>query len=360
MTVEATMRRLLRGEPGSSDGPGCGEPRKRRLVLGLRGAGYVASNVRLLAVLVVIVVVFSLLKSSFYSSASVKNIFVSAVLVLLLALGETFVLISGGIDLSVASMLALAGMVSGYLMAHLYGSGTGSAWWITLVGLVAGLAVGLAGGMLNGLVISRLRLNSLIVTLGTMGVFSGVAALISGGNPITNFPTSLFTIGNGQWGPIPIIIVIAVITILLFVFISQQTRFGRHIYAAGANREALRRAGVRVPVVTIGLFGLSGLSAGLAGFLDTAHFLTASPTAGSEDLLLAVAAVVIGGTPLEGGEGSVVGTVIGALIISVLQNGFIILNVQAYWQLVAVGIVTIIAVYAGERERGTRLLGSPR
>jgi ribose transport system permease protein len=350
------MRRLLRPPEHRPEGDPPQRP-ARRLVLGLRGGGYLVANLRLLGVLVVIVIVFSLLKSSFYTSASVKNIFVSAVLVLLLALGETFVLISGGIDLSVGSMLALAGMVSGYVMAHLYGTGSGAEWWITIVGLLVGLVVGLAGGMLNGLVISRLRLNSLIVTLGTMGVFSGVAALISGGNPITNFPNSLFTIGNGQWGPIPIIIVIAVITVLIYAFITQQTRFGRHVYAAGANREALRRAGVRVPAVTIGLFGLSGLAAGLAGFLDTAHFLTASPTAGSTDLLLAVAAVVIGGTPLEGGEGSIVGTVIGAIIISVLQNGFVILNVQSYWQLVAVGVVTIIAVYAGERERGSRLFG---
>jgi ribose transport system permease protein len=113
-----------------------------------------------------------------------------------------------------------------------------------------------------------------------------------------------------------------------------------------------------VPLVTIGVFCMAGLVAGLAGFLDTAHFLTASPTAGSQDLLLAVAAVVIGGTPLEGGEGSIVGTVIGALIISVLQNGFVILDVQSYWQLVAVGVVTVAAVYFGERDRISRLLKS--
>lgn len=321
----------------------------------LGGGGYIASNIRLLVVLIVISVVFSVLKSGFYSSVSITNIFVSAVLVLLLALGETLVLISGGIDLSVAAMLALAGMVSGKIMGSLYG-GTGSDWLLTIVGLVAALVVGGAGGALNGLAISRLRLNSLIVTLGTMGVFSGVAALISNGNPITNFPGSVFTIGDGQWGPIPIIVVIAAVSVILYAFVTQQTRFGRHIYAAGANREALRRSGVRVGGVTVGLFALSGLAAGLAGFLDTAHFLTASPSAGSSDLLLAVAAVVIGGTPLEGGEGSILGTVIGALIISVLQNGFVILNVQSYWQLVAVGIVTIVAVFAGERERGFRFL----
>lgn len=320
----------------------------------LRGSGYVASNLRLLGVLVVIAVAFSIARPAFYTSASITNIFVSAVLVLLLALGETYVLISGGIDLSVAAMLGLSGMVAGKVMSVLY-SGSGGQWGVMFLGLFCALAVGVFGGMLNGWVISKLRLNSLIVTLGTMGIFGGAASLISNGNPITNFPSSVFTVGDGKWGPVPIMVVIAAVAVVAYAFITQQTRFGRHVYAAGANREALRRSGVRVTRVTIGVFCMAGLAAGLAGFLDTAHFLTASPTAGGNDLLLAVAAVVIGGTPLEGGEGSIIGTVIGALIISVLENGFVILDVQAYWQLVAVGIVTIAAVYAGERERISRV-----
>lgn len=326
-----------------------------RAVLGfLRGPGYVASNIRLLMVLIAVSVGFSIARPAFYTSASITNIFVSAVLVLLLALGETYVLISGGIDLSVAGMLALSGMASGYVMNLMY-SGSGSAWGVTVIGVLCALAVGLAGGALNGWIISRLRLNSLIVTLGAMGVFTGAASLISNGNPITNFPASTFTLGDGSWGPVPITVVIAAVAVVVYAFVTRRTRFGLHVYAAGANREALRRAGVSVPLVTIGVFCMSGLAAGLAGFLDTAHFLTASPTAGSNDLLLAVAAVVIGGTPLEGGEGSIVGTVIGALIISVLQNGFVILDVQSYWQLVAVGVVTVAAVYFGERDRISRL-----
>ncbi len=182
--------------------------------------------------------------------------------------------------------------------------------------------------------------------------FRGVAPLISGGNPITKFSESDLTLGNRKWGPIPIVVVIAAVAVAVFSFVSQQTRFGRRIYAAGSNREALRRSGVRVWAVTVGVFGPSGLGAGRAGFLDTSHFPTASPTAGSQDLLLAVA---VGGTPLEGGEGSIVGTVVGALIISVLQNGLVILDVQAHGQLVAVGVVTIAAVYAGKRDRISRV-----
>lgn len=339
----------------SGDEADGGEARRGRAVLSLlRGPGYLASNMRLLVVLIVISIGFSIARPAFYTSASITNIFVSAVLVLLLALGETYVLISGGIDLSVAGMLALSGMVCGKVMSVMY-SGSGSQWGVTVIGLLCALAVGLAGGALNGWAISRLRLNSLIVTLGTMGIFTGAASLISNGNPITNFPSSAFTLGDGTWGPVPIMVVIAAGSVVIYAFVTRQTRFGLYVYAAGANREALRRAGVRVPLVTVGVFCMAGLVAGLAGFLDTAHFLTASPTAGGSDLLLAVAAVVIGGTPLEGGEGSVIGTVIGALIISVLQNGFVILDVQSYWQLVAVGVVTIGAVYAGERDRISRL-----
>ncbi|HEX9623664.1 MAG TPA: ABC transporter permease [Streptosporangiaceae bacterium] len=342
--------------PSADDEDGGAEVGRGRAALNfLRGSSYVATSVRLLIVLIAISVGFGIAQPAFFSSASITNIFVSAVLVLLLALGETYVMISGGIDLSVAGMLALSGMVAGQIMSSLY-TGSGSQWGVTLLGLLAALATGLAGGALNGLAISRLRLNSLIVTLGTMGVFTGVASLISNGNPITNFPAAAFTLGDGKWGPVPIMVAIAAGAVVVYAFVTSQTRFGRHIFAAGANREALRRAGVSVPLVTIGVFCMAGLVAGLAGFLDTAHFLTASPTAGSQDLLLAVAAVVIGGTPLEGGEGSIIGTVIGALIISVLQNGFVILNVQAYWQLVAVGVVTVGAVYAGERERIARVL----
>lgn len=339
---------------GDDSGGSAATGRGRAALDFIRGPGYLASNIRLLVVLILISIGFSIARPAFYNSASITNIFVSAVLVLLLALGETYVLIFGGIDLSVAAMLALSGMVCGDVMSVLY-TGSGSQWGVTVLGLACALAVGLAGGALNGWAISRLRLNSLIVTLGTMGIFTGVASLISNGNPITNFPSAAFTLGDGKWGPVPIMVAIAAAAVIIYAFITRQTRFGLHVYAAGANREALRRAGVSVPMVTVGVFCMAGLAAGLAGFLDTAHFLTASPTAGSNDLLFAIAAVVIGGTPLEGGEGSIIGTVIGALIISVLQNGFVILDVQSYWQLVAVGLVTVGAVYAGERERISRL-----
>jgi ribose transport system permease protein len=338
--------------------PAAAEPPAKARGLLRRAMGHPslgAHNVRLLAVTIAVALVFFALKHTFLSGTSIRNLFVSAVPVLLLGIGETFVLISGGIDLSVGSMLACGGMVAGELMSSLY-SGTGSAWLLTVGGLVAALLVGAAGGMLNGWTIARLRLNSLIVTLGAMGVLSGVAALITGGNPISTFPGASFRLGNGLWGPIPIQLALVAVVYVLYGFIGSQTRFGRYIYALGANREALRRAGVNVSGVLVGLFAMSGLAAALAGFLAVAQFQTASPSAGANDLLLAVAAVVIGGTPLSGGEGSIVGTAIGAMLISILENGFVIINVQAYWQLVAVGIVTVGAVYLGERDRFARVL----
>lgn len=319
-------------------------------------AGYLGSNLRLALVLVLLWIAFGLIQPAFFNGTAISNVFVSAVLVLTLALGETFVMIAGWIDLSVAGMLAMSGMVAGKVMSVLY-SGSGSDWALMVGGLACALVVGAVGGIANGFVISKLKVNSLIVTLGSLGVFTGLASVISGGNPITDFPSSVYVVGDGTWGPIPVYVVIVGVVSVLYGWIGRETRFGRHIYACGANREALRRAGVSVQGVTLGVFGIAGLLGGLAGFLDTAHFEAASPVAGSSDLLLAVAAVVIGGTPLEGGEGSIAGTVLGALIISVLENGFVIINVSSYWQEVAIGVMTVVAVFMGERRRGRRLQG---
>lgn len=304
----------------------------------------------ILIVLLLLVLVFGITAPGFLSLISISNILVTTSLFLLLALGETFVMISGGIDLSVAAMLALSGMVAGAVLQFHNGTDVG----LSIVGFFLAVITGVVGGALNGATIIFLRLNPLIVTLGTYGIFGGLAEIISHGNPVSNFPSFIFTIGNG--GPVfPYPVWITFVIVIVFAWVAKRTRFGRYTYAVGANREAVRRSGVNLRLHSVVLYAVAGLAAGLAGFLSLAHFQTASPVAGSSDLLIAVAAVVIGGTPLTGGEGSVWGTVIGALVISVLENGFVMLNVSSFWQLVAVGITTILAVYFDEIQKRARL-----
>lgn len=318
---------------------------------------YFISNIRILGILVLLVIGFGVLAPGFISVASLQSILVSTALFLLLALGETFVIISGGIDLSIGSMLAMSGMVSGVFMSRYYNNGSGTT--IALLGLIIALVVGLIGGMLNGVVIAKLRLNPLIVTLGTMGIFEGIAELISNGLPISNFPPFLFVLGNGGWG-IPWLLWFTIAAVLFYGLLLAKTRFGRYIYAYGASKDAVVRAGVNTTIHATWLYGLAGLAAGLAGYLSAAHFETASPVAGSQYLLIAVAAAVIGGTTLQGGEGTIWGTVIGALIISVLQNGFVMIGLASFWQLVAVGVMVIVAVFFNELQRRTRIASAGR
>ncbi len=315
-------------------------------------------RITILFVLVVFVLFFGIMAQGFFSPISLENIMVSTALFLLLSLGETYVMITGGIDLSVSSMLALSGMVSGVYISSAY-HGSGSGIEITLIGLGMAIAPGLAGGAFNGLIIANLKLNPLIVTLGTWGVFYGLAELIANGSPVGNLTPFSYTLGNG--GPVAGWVVwITLAFVVAFAWIARRTRFGRYIFAVGANREAVRRAGVNLKRHSVGVYALAGLGAGMAGFLSMAHFQTASPVAGSDYLLIAVAAVIIGGTPLTGGEGSIWGTVVGALIISVLENGFVMLNVSAFWQLVAVGLTTILAVYFDEVQRHFRIAQAAR
>lgn len=310
------------------------------------------SSVTTLSVLIGLCVIFSVLAPGFFSVASVLNILDSTAVFFIVAIGETLIMIAGGIDLSVGSMVGLGGMTSGLFMSQYYHNGG----WIAVAGgcLVACLT-GACGGAFNGGVISKLRLSPLIVTLGTYGAFEGFANLITNGLPINNFPSELFTLGNGSLIGIPIPVLIACVLFSTFAVLLTVSKFGRYVFAVGANREAARRAGINLTSHTVRLYALAGILAAFAGFLSTARFETASSSAGSTYLLIAIAAVVIGGTPLTGGEGSLVGTVLGAIIFSVLKNGFVLLGVSSFWQLVAVGAAIIGAVYVDELQRIARV-----
>jgi ribose transport system permease protein len=279
---------------------------------------------------------------------------VDASALLVIAVGMTFVIITGGIDLSVGAVLVFASIVSGKAMEAQGGNGYGT----VLLGLVVALAAGLGWGLLNGIVITRSRVTPLIVTLGTLGMAEGAGLLITDTN-IRSVPLKLTdTIGIGDlWGQIPYLVLIAASVAVVAAIALGLTRFGRYTYAIGSNAEAARRVGVKTELHLIKVYAISGMLAGLAGFLSLARFSTTTIGGHSTDNLQAIAAVVIGGTSLFGGVGTIVGSVVGVFIPVVLQNGFVILSVQPYWQEVAVGAVLIAAVYLDQLKRRARAQG---
>jgi ribose transport system permease protein len=300
-------------------------------------------------ILVGLIVVFTLINpTDFFSGSNARNIATDAAVLLVMGTGMTYVIVTAGIDLSVGSVLVFAGVVSAKAMNGIGGNGTGT----ILVGLVVALAGGLAWGLINGFLIAKAKIPAFIVTLGSFGAALGVALLITGGVDERDVPTKLITgIGTGRIAGIPWLVVIAAVICLIWGIILAQTRFGRYTYASGSNAEGVRRAGVNLDRHLIKVYALMGILSGLAGFMSLARFGTKTISGHATDNLNVIAAVVIGGTSLFGGVGTILGTVFGVFIPAVLQNGFIIIGVQPFWQQVAVGIVLVAAVYLDQIRR---------
>jgi ribose transport system permease protein len=308
------------------------------------------SSTQIGLILVALIVAFSLLSfNEFFAVANARNIATDAAVLLVLAVGATYVIVTAGIDLSVGSVLVFSGVVSAKLMNEVGGNN----WGVILIGLAAALASGLAWGLLNGVLIAKAKIPAFIVTLGTLGMSLGAGYLITGGVDEREVPFKLIdTIGAGRlFGEIPYLVLIAAGVAIVFGIILAQTRFGRYTYAIGSNAEGTRRTGVAVDRHLIKVYALGGTLAGLAGFMALARFGTTSIGGHSTDNLDALAAVVIGGTSLFGGVGTIIGTIVGVFIPAVLRNGFVIVGVQPFWQQVAVGAVLIIAVYLDQLRR---------
>jgi ribose transport system permease protein len=286
-----------------------------------------------------------------------RNIAAEASAPLIIAVGMTFVIITAGIDLSVGSVVVFSGVIAAKVMLGIGGEG----WGAIGAGLLAGLVAGLAWGVVNGVLVTKARVPPLIVTLGTLGMALGSALLITGGIDVRGVPLQLTTtIGIGQLGGVPYVVIIAALVTAAGAVTLSMTRFGRYTYAIGSNAEAARRAGINVDRHLIKVYGLSGFLAGLAGMVSLARFATTTIGGHSTDNLAAIAAVVLGGTSLFGGIGTVLGTVVGVFIPAVLQNGFVILGVQPFWQQVAVGAVLIVAVYIDQLKRRAQERGERR
>lgn len=280
---------------------------------------------------------------------NIQSIAIFAVAPLLLATGQTFVIISGGIDLSMGFIMGLAAVVAAHVIG--WATPTIGPGWAVLLGLL--VSVGVAGipGMVNGLLVSRLRVPPFIGTLGMFGVARGVAFLLAGGTTVPVSNPAFSALGNGRLWGVPWIVIVAAAFVLAMHYLLSQTRFGQHNYAIGANEQAARRAGIDIRSHVLRLYILSGLCAGLAGFLYAARFSAGAAQAGEPLLLDSVAAVVIGGASLFGGSGTILGTVAGAFVIAVIQYGLVFINVEPFWQFISVGVVIIVSVLIDQAQR---------
>jgi ribose transport system permease protein len=303
-------------------------------------------SVWILGVLLVIVVFFSIaagdkfLSTSNFSLIS-QNIAVWAVL----GVGMTFVIITSGIDLSVGSVLVFSSVVAAKVMQGIGGDG----WGVAGIGILAALVTGMAWGLLNGFLVAKAKIPALIVTLGALSVALGLAQVITGGVDIRSVPDALtdFNTYTRILG-IPALPFVALVTVIIGGIILHKTKFGRYTYAVGSNELGARRVGINVDRHLIQVYALSGTMAGFGAVLALAQFGTTTIAGQALTNLNVIAAVVIGGTSIFGGEGSIFGTVVGLFIPAVLQAGFVIIGVEAFWQGVAVGIVLVAAVFVDQ------------
>jgi ribose transport system permease protein len=289
----------------------------------------------ILPILVAICVIFSLVTPNFLSLGNLINVIRQASINIVLATGMTFVILTGGIDLSVGSILGVTAVV-GVLVSLVPGLG----WFAVPAALIAGVFLGL----LNGSLVAYLGLPPFIVTLGSYTALRGVAYLVANGTTVINRDLNFAWVGNNYVGPIPWLVIIAFLAVLASWFVLRRTVLGRHIYAVGGNIRAARLTGIKVSRVLLFVYGVSGLLSGLGGIMSASRLYSATGMLGQGYELDAIAAVILGGTSFTGGIGTIWGTLLGALIIALLNNGLTLMNVSFFWQLVVKGLVIIIAV----------------
>ncbi len=309
--------------------------------------------------LVVLMAIFETLQPRFLSTINIFNVLRQISISGLLAIGMTFVILTAGIDLSVGSLLALCGIVAAIVAKGgaagnfaALGEGSGHAWWLALL---AAVAVGLTSGLLQGTAITRAKVPPFVVTLGGMSAFRGATLLLANGGPISGFDGDFTFWGQGRISVVPTPVVIFIAIAILAHLVLRYTRFGRQVYAVGGNAEAARLSGLKVTRVLMSVYVLMGFFSGLAGFVLAARLNSAEAVAGIGYELTVIASVVIGGTSLFGGVGTIFGTVVGAVLIGVLLNGLVLLNVSSYIQQIVIGLIIVLAVafdtYAKSRRR---------
>lgn len=289
--------------------------------------------------LIVLFVALSIASPYFLTANNLASVARQTAVFNTMALGMTIIIVSGGIDLSVGSILGLSGLVGTMALERGFS---------IPVGILIGLAVGTLCGFANGLMVTRLRIPPFVVTLGTLGIFRGLALIFSNGLPVHRIPPGFSFLGEGNLLGVPFVFWMLVICAVAVHVLLEHTRLGRYAFAIGSNTIAAIYAGIPVNFHIVTVYAIGGTLTGLAGMVEASRLMTGQPTAGQGYELQAIAAVVIGGGSLNGGEGSVIGTLIGAFIMGLLSNGADLLNISNYWQQVIIGSVIILAVTLDE------------
>ena len=298
--------------------------------------------------LVVLMIVFAVIQPRFLSSINLFNVMRQVSITGLLAVGMTFVILTAGIDLSIGSLVAFAGLVAAAVakggLQDRFTVGEGGIGYGWGLAALAAIAVGLIGGYIQGFAITRLKVPPFVVTLGGMSAFRGAALLFAAGGPISGFQPSFTWWGQGKLGPVPVPVIIFLLAAVLAHVTLRYTRYGRRVYAVGGNPEAARLSGLNVRQTLCSVYVIMGFFAGLSAFVLAARLNSAEAVAGTGYELTVIASVVIGGTSLFGGAGTIFGTVIGSILIGVLLNGLVLLNVSSYTQQIVIGIIIVLAV----------------
>lgn len=281
-------------------------------------------------------------ESSFLNWSNLSQVVRALSFVAIMAVGQSAVIIAGGIDLAVGSALGLSGVVVAIVL---------NIGYPPAVAVAAGVCAGICCGAGNGLLVTKAKLPPFIATLGVMSMARGLAFAITGGETLRNLPAGFLSIGQGELMGVPVPIVIMLIFAIAVAVYLKRTPWGRHAYAIGGNEQAAHFSGVKIARIKLTVYSLSGMAAGIAGVLFTSRFGVGQSTAGLGYELDVIAAAVIGGVSLSGGRGTVTGAVIGSVLMGVLRNGLVLLNVSAYWQQVAIGAVIVLAVMMDRRSK---------
>ena len=299
--------------------------------------------------LILLILIFSSLHPRFLHPLNIFNVMRQIAITGLIALGMTFVIIVRGIDLSVGSLIALCGLVGAVIakggLVERFSVGVdtelANPWYWALAGSVL---IGLLAGTVNGVCITKLKVPAFVVTLGGLSAYRGTALLVSDGGPISGFNEAYRWIGQGKIGMVPIPVIIFLVFIVLCHIVLKYTVYGRYIYSVGGNPEAARLSGINIDLIITSTYIITGFFVGLAAFILSARLNSSEAVAGLGYELNVIAVVVVGGTSLFGGRGNILGTIIGAMLFGVLQNGLVLLNVSSYIQQIIIGIILILAV----------------